>query len=89
MGTLFDRRTLAEGLFGNVRYNASSINRGYLRVRGFFGTAFLLALAMLGYNAQRLHQWHLERDRPDPWQIELDEDPETITPDPIYRTRGP
>lgn len=85
----YDRRALVEGLFGNVRYNASNINRGYLRVRGFFGTAFLLALAMPGCDAKRLHQLYFERDRPDPWQIELDEEPEAITLDPIYRTRGP
>ncbi|GII98844.1 hypothetical protein CLV28_2632 [Sediminihabitans luteus] len=42
-----------------------------------------------GYNMRHLHQWYLERELPDPWQITLDEKPDLDDPDWIYRTRGP
>lgn len=85
----FARRSLIEGLFGNIRYNTTSMNRGYLRVFGHTATTFMLTLAFAGYNMRHLHHWYIERGLPDPWQIELDEKPHRHEPDWIYRTRGP
>lgn len=84
----FNRRSLIEGLNAQLRYQVRNVNRGYFRVPGLIATTLLLAITLAAHNVDRLHGWHLARHRPDPWQIELGEEPSIEPLDRHTWTRG-
>ncbi|WP_402374847.1 hypothetical protein [Isoptericola rhizosphaerae] len=84
----YNRRTLIEGLNGQIRYQKLKIDRGFIRMRGLAATAWLLATQLAGYNAVHLHAWHTSRHRPDPWQQHLREVADNRPLDRYTRTRG-
>lgn len=84
----FNRRSLIEGLDAQLRYQVRNVNRGYFRVPGLIATTLLLAITLAAHNVERLHGWHLAQHLPDPWQIELGEEPSTEPLDRHTWTRG-
>ncbi|MGW6128979.1 hypothetical protein ACWFNE_03015 [Cellulomonas sp. NPDC055163] len=84
----FNRRSLVEGLNAQIRYNTRNVNRGFIRMPGLVAHTVLLAITLAAYNIQHLHDWHTSKHLPDPWQLELDEDPPTEALDRHSRTRG-
>ncbi|MGY4644452.1 hypothetical protein [Cellulomonas sp. URHB0016] len=84
----FNRRSLIEGLNAQLRYQVRNVNRGYFRVPGLVATTLLMAVTLAAHNIERLRGWHLARHRPDPWQVELGEEPSTEPLDRHTWTRG-
>lgn len=84
----FNRRSLIEGLNASIRCNTGNVNRGFIRIAGLVSHTILLAITLAAHNIQRLHDWHESRHLPDPWQIELGEEPSTEPLDRHTRTRG-
>ncbi|MCC2321347.1 transposase [Cellulomonas xiejunii] len=84
----FNRRSLIEGLNAQLRYQVRNVNRGYFRVPGLVATTLLMAVTLAAHNIERLRGWHLARHQPDPWQVELDEEPSTEPMDRHTWTKG-
>ena len=82
----WNRRTNIEGLNGLIRYNDLNLNRGFIRCRGRAATGLLTAFALLGMNIRRLHRWHSDPERDDPWRLALNEEPDLRPLDHYYRT---
>ncbi|AEE44188.1 hypothetical protein [Cellulomonas fimi] len=84
----FNRRSLIEGLNAQLRYQVRNVNRGYFRIPGLLATTLLMAVTLAAHNIERLRDWHLGRHQPDPWQVELGEEPSTEPMDRHTWTRG-
>ena len=84
----FNRRSLIEGLNAQLRYQVRNVNRGYFRVPGLVATTLLMAVTLAAHNIERLRGWHLARHRPDPWQVELGEEPSDEPMDRHTWTKG-
>lgn len=84
----FNRRSLIEGLNAQLRYQVRNVNRGYFRVPGLVATTLLMAVTLAAHNIERLRGWHLARHEPDPWQVELGEEPSTEPMDRHTWTKG-
>ncbi len=84
----YARRSLAEGLNAQIRYQNLNVNRGFIRMLGYRVTNLLLAITLAGRNVCRLYAWYITRGLPEPWQEELGEPVDDRPLDRYTRTRG-